>query len=79
MATSMPTEAPWHAAFPTPRSAQPGWITRETLLGKLKHDAGNGVAKRFLLVDLRRTDYEVRTPGLPFGHNVAFAHSYANV
>ncbi|KAJ4163572.1 hypothetical protein LMH87_005293 [Akanthomyces muscarius] len=58
MAPSMPTEAPWHAAFPTPRNAQPGCITRETLLGKLKHDAGDGVAKRFLLVDLRRTDYE---------------------
>lgn len=54
---------PWYAAYPTPRNAQPGSLTREELLKMMK--ASNRVAGRdFVLVDLRRNDHEVRSsPG----------------
>lgn len=48
----------WHAAYPTPRSAEPGKISREELLELLK-TKGKIAGKDFVLVDLRRNDYEV--------------------
>jgi hypothetical protein len=49
----------WHEALPAPRNTSPGSITRDELLELLKE--GNGeVNQRFVLVDVRRADYEVR-------------------
>lgn len=51
---------PWYAAYPTPRHAPPGSLTREELLRMMK--AGDSVAGRdFVLIDLRRNDHEVRS------------------
>ncbi len=49
--------APWHAAYPKPRNAQPESLPRQDLLKKLR--AGQKPGVDFLLVDLRRTDHEV--------------------
>lgn len=49
------TEAPWHAAFPKPK-AQAEFISREDTLA-LFSSAKPG--KDFILVDVRRTDFEV--------------------
>lgn len=55
------SQQPWHAAYPTPRNAQPGNLTREELIKMIK--GSNRVAGRdFVLVDLRRNDHEVRSP-----------------
>ncbi|CAG8054951.1 unnamed protein product [Penicillium salamii] len=51
----MSTEAPWHAAFPAPKSA-PSSISREELLQWTQE--GKQAGKDFVLVDVRRTDYE---------------------
>ncbi|KAJ5827191.1 hypothetical protein N7447_003954 [Penicillium robsamsonii] len=51
----MSAELPWHAAYPAPRSAAPS-ISREELLQWIKD--GKQAGKDFILVDLRRTDYE---------------------
>ncbi|KAK3177467.1 hypothetical protein K4F52_009758 [Lecanicillium sp. MT-2017a] len=69
MATcSTPAEAPWHAAYPSPRSTKAAGITRQELLKKMEDSGNDGTKpKNFLLVDLRRTDYEVRAC-LSFGH-----------
>ncbi|POR31063.1 Uncharacterized protein TPAR_08731 [Tolypocladium paradoxum] len=48
---------PWYAAYPAPRHLQPGCVTREELLSMLK-GRENVVGRDFLLVDLRRADYE---------------------
>lgn len=48
-------EQPWYAAYPTARS-QPKSITRHEVLQLLKSDTPPG--RSFVLVDLRRTDYE---------------------
>lgn len=53
----MAAETPWHAAYPEPRNKNPDSISREKLLQRL--EAGQESGKDFLLVDLRRTDYEV--------------------
>lgn len=53
--TSVPKEAPWHAAFPAPKSS-PEPVSKEELLAWLKDGKEGG--KDFVLVDLRRTDYE---------------------
>lgn len=53
------TSPPWYAAYPAPRHLQPGCVTREELLWMLKGGA-NVAGRDFLLVDLRRADYEVR-------------------
>ncbi|KAL2856201.1 Rhodanese-like domain-containing protein [Aspergillus pseudodeflectus] len=50
-------ETPWHAAFPSPRTTNPASLPRSTVLQWLKEGTkvpGAG----FLLVDLRRTDFE---------------------
>lgn len=49
------SSAPWHAAFPTPKS-QPGSINKEQLLQWLQEGKEGGID--FVLVDLRRNDYE---------------------
>lgn len=53
----MTDTAPWHAKFPAPRS-EASHLSREELLQWIRADKQAG--KDFLLVDLRRTDYEVR-------------------
>lgn len=52
--------SPWHAAYPAPRNTEPGKITREELLELLKTN-GKVAGRDFVLVDLRRNDYEVRS------------------
>lgn len=49
------SEQPWHAAYPEPRS-KPASISRVEMLGLLKSGAGKA---DLVLVDLRRTDFEV--------------------
>ncbi|KAK6346129.1 hypothetical protein TWF730_010460 [Orbilia blumenaviensis] len=46
--------SPWYAAFPSPRTTKPGERTREEVLSLLKAEG----SKDFVLVDLRRNDYE---------------------
>ena len=48
--------SPWHTAYPTPRSLA-GTICRLELLQWFKE--GKEIGKDFVLVDLRRTDFEV--------------------
>lgn len=47
---------PWHAAYPAPRSTAIG-IRREEVLGWFR--SGRQPGRDFLLIDLRRTDFEV--------------------
>lgn len=54
----MSAELPWHAAYPAPRGAAPS-ISREELVQWIRD--GKQAGKDFILVDLRRTDYEVWT------------------
>ncbi|OQE94848.1 hypothetical protein PENNAL_c0003G09881 [Penicillium nalgiovense] len=51
----MSAELPWHAAYPAPRGAAPS-ISREELVQWIRD--GKQAGKDFILVDLRRTDYE---------------------
>lgn len=53
---STPASAPWHAAFPAPKS-EVTTITREEVLGMLKTTPLG--QRDFVLVDLRRNDFEV--------------------
>ena len=55
MTTSATSEKPWHAAYPSPVS-KPDIITRAETL-RLLETAIPG--KDFILVDVRRTDFEV--------------------
>jgi len=48
--------SPWHAAYPKPRNSQPESIPRAALFERLQ--AGQKPGVDFLLIDLRRTDYE---------------------
>jgi hypothetical protein len=57
-ATKVAAEIPWHAAFPAPRGVAPS-ISREELLQWIR--GGKQAGKDFVLVDLRRADYEVET------------------
>ena len=56
------SERPWHAAFPAPTAAA-SIVTCETVLSWMQ--AGRLPGNDFVLVDLRRTDYEV-SPGSGF-------------
>lgn len=49
-------EVPWHAAYPEPRTKNLPKITREELLDRMKRGEKSG--KDFVLVDVRRTDFE---------------------
>ena len=51
------TDAPWHAAYPTPKNKSPAPIARQEVLGMLH--ATDKRQKAFVLIDLRRTDHEV--------------------
>lgn len=53
MATS--AQAPWHAAYPAPRTTDPGALAKEDVLGMLQRDEQD-----FVLIDLRRNDHEVQ-------------------
>lgn len=55
MLPSTMSEQPWHAAYPEPRS-KPASISRGEVLDLLKSGAGKA---DLVLVDLRRTDFEV--------------------
>ncbi|KAI0965813.1 Rhodanese-like domain-containing protein [Xylaria arbuscula] len=48
-------EQPWHAAFPAPKTTEPASLTREQVLERLRT---GGVGRDFVLVDVRRNDYE---------------------
>ncbi|KAL5333256.1 Rhodanese-like domain-containing protein [Aspergillus crustosus] len=55
----MATETPWHASFPTPITTTPASLPRETLLAWLQPGPESRTpASDFLLVDLRRNDFE---------------------
>lgn len=51
------TDIPWHAAYPEPKTKSPATVTRQEVLGMLR--AAEKPQKNFVLVDLRRMDYEV--------------------
>lgn len=53
----------WHDVFPNPRNQSPDAITRQDLLERLQKDQKPGVD--FLLVDLRKADYQVRAHPVP--------------
>lgn len=57
-ATNPPTssEAPWYVAYPAARNKNPSTLSRVDLLASIKE--GKKPGKDFVLVDLRRTDYE---------------------
>ena len=50
----------WYDAYPKPRNESPAVVAREQLLGWLQNGQKSGAD--FLLVDLRRTDHEVKDP-----------------
>jgi arsenical-resistance protein 2 len=54
---SLKTESPWYASYPEPQR-KAGSVSREELLQWLRDGKQSG--NDFLLVDLRRTDFEVR-------------------
>ena len=55
-AVPVESESPWYAAYPAPTVAA-SVITRETVMSWMR--AGRLPGKDFVLVDLRRADYEV--------------------
>lgn len=56
MADSTPKEVPWHAAYPAPKSVVAA-LPRHELLQWFRD--GKKAGKDFVLVDVRRTDFEV--------------------
>jgi hypothetical protein len=68
MSTITPNKTPaWHDSLPAPKSKNPGSITRQELLLLLQaqaaqeseRQAAGEEKQKFVLVDVRRTDYEV--------------------
>jgi hypothetical protein len=59
----------WYDAYPPPRNTSPSGIDRKDLLALLQ--SGKRPGKDLLLVDLRRTDHEVRKALFP-GNSVAY-------
>lgn len=53
---------PWHAAYPAP-NATPGALPRQELLRWFRE--GKQAGRDFVLVDVRRTDFEVCLPYIP--------------
>ena len=51
------TDTPWHAAYPAPKSKAAS-LSRQELLQWFRD--GKQAGKDFILIDVRRTDYEVR-------------------
>lgn len=54
----MSAEPAWHEKYPNPQTEVPKSISKEDFLSRLK--AGEKAGVNFLIVDLRRNDYEVR-------------------
>lgn len=52
-----PQPQPWYTAFPAPRTTSPHAVSREELLRRFKDGQKGGTD--FLVVDLRRDDYQV--------------------
>ncbi|KAK7915292.1 arsenate reductase (Arc2) [Apiospora marii] len=46
-------QAPWHAAYPAPKTTEPGALTKEDVAAMLQRGDED-----FVLIDLRRNDYE---------------------
>lgn len=66
MADPAPAPAPWYAGFPEPKTSPVATIPREEVLGILKNeDLVPG--KDYVLVDLRRNDFEVSIPSHGLG------------
>lgn len=57
--TTPSTSKLWHESFPAPQSTAE-FISRETVLGMLRSDQRKS-GHDFLIIDLRRSDHEVRT------------------
>ena len=53
----------WYDAYPKPRNESPAAVTRQELLGWLEIGQNSGVD--FLLIDVRRTDHEVKRTLIP--------------
>lgn len=62
MSAPQQPEAPWHAAFPAPKSTA-ATVSRDEVLPLIKERKAKGpdAPVDFVLVDLRRADHEVRT------------------
>lgn len=56
------TDTPWHSAYPQPKNQSPATVTRQKVLRMLQ--AAEEPRKDLVLVDLRRTDYEVSQPSI---------------
>ncbi|KIL93944.1 oxidoreductase [Fusarium avenaceum] len=56
--SSTDAAAPWHAAYPSPLCETPAAMTRQEVLSMIK-DSNNIPGKKYVLIDLRRTDHEV--------------------
>lgn len=56
---------PWYATYPAQRNAA-SWVTKQTLLSWM--EKGKTAGKDFVLVDLRRTDFEVILSCLMIGN-----------
>lgn len=56
MIPAAPACLPWHAAYPAPKIVASS-ISCPELLGWMKE--GKKVGKDYILIDLRRTDFEV--------------------
>ena len=74
MATS--TASAWYSAYPQPRNESPKAVTRKEMLDWLKNGQKPGVD--FLLIDLRRTDHEVRNLTRPLSCKCN-AHTYSTL
>lgn len=55
MISAAPAGLPWHAAYPAPRTVASS-ISRLDLFGWMKE--GKKAGKDYILIDLRRTDFE---------------------
>lgn len=66
----MSGKAAWYDAYPPPQNTSPSGINRKELLALLQ--SGKRPGKDLLLVDLRRTDHEVRKCQFPVGCQPTF-------
>ncbi|ROT41984.1 Rhodanese-like protein [Sodiomyces alkalinus F11] len=51
-------EAPWHAAYPKPKTSEPASLSSEEVLALLKGRSENAASNDFVLVDVRRNDHQ---------------------
>ncbi|KAK4052624.1 hypothetical protein OIO90_004252 [Microbotryomycetes sp. JL221] len=70
----MTDSAPWHAAFPSPKS-QPDAISHEQLYARMTQVESNE-ARDFVVVDVRRTDFEASQDSMIKGAINLPAHSF---